>query len=157
MDVSTGILESIPALTNHEIERKMKKLTKYFIGVYDNDSLPEDSFVYPFAFIANTLKDTDPTVGHWVAFVFDRRGKGHYFDSYGAQPPYIQWRRYLRNRSHHNTYSYSSIIVQSYNSNGCGYLCMDYILRRLKYPRLGDNQIARHLDEYKSFKRLKDK
>ena len=69
--MSASSVSSVRALSNHQIETKMKS-QKYFKGVYDADSLPHPRFTYPWAIIVNTEKDTVPDAGHWTAFVFDK-------------------------------------------------------------------------------------
>ena len=152
MAVVNSVYE-IPALSNYQITHKMRHLTKHFKGVYDMDLLPRERFKYPWAIIVNTEKDTSSKVGHWTAFVFDKLGRGHYFDSYGLAPPHSQWRHYLIAKSRGGVWKRSSLVVQRFDTNTCGYLCIDYIIRRLKHVKITDNAITRHLDGMKSYKK----
>ena len=68
------------------------------------------------------------------------------FDSYGTPPPFKHWKQYLYNNSRGNV-----LVVQRYDMNISGYLCMDYITQRLSKPMLSNQSIGRHLDEYQSY------
>ena len=53
--------------------------------------------------------------------------------------------------SHGNVWFYNRLIVQRYDTNTCGYLCMDYIIQKLRKPMLSNQSIIRRLDEYKAY------
>ena len=148
--VPTVLIHNIRALSNYQIEAKMQH-RKYFKGVYDADSLPRRTFTYPWAIIVNTKKDTVPSAGHWTAFVFDKFGQGYYFDSYGLPPPHKFWKNYLHKNSRGNVWFYNRVIVQRYDTNTCGYLCMDYIVQKLRKPMLNNQSVIRRLGEYKAY------
>lgn len=147
-------LESIRPLSSLQIEKRMRRYRPSFKGVFDMDSLPRKKYNYPWAIIANTNKDTTTGVGHWVAFVFDSNGKGHYFDSYGKPPLHRSWRHYLHTKSKNGKWQYSTRQVQKFNTNTCGYLSMDFIVKRLNYPLLTNNNIVKQLSGMKSYKRF---
>ena len=124
---------------------------KHFTGVYDADSLPRSHFMYPWAIIVNTEKDTVPLAGNWMAFVFNKFGQVYYFDSYRLSSTCSYWKHYLHTNSHGKVWFYNRLIVQRYENNICGYLCMDYITQRLRKPTLRNQTIVCHLDEYKLY------
>ena len=129
VSVPTVLIHNVRALSNYQIESKMRH-KKYFKGVYDADSLPRRTFAYPWAIIVKTKKDTIPSARHWTAFVFDKFGQGYYFDSHGLPPPHKLWKNYLHTNSRGNVWFYNRLIVQRYDTNTCGYLCMDYIIQK---------------------------
>ena len=70
--MSASSVSSVRALSNHQIETKMKS-QKYFKGVYDADPLPHPRFTYPWAIIVNTEKDTVQQVSCtalWYTYVW---------------------------------------------------------------------------------------
>lgn len=151
--MSATCVYRIRPLSNFAIERKLKRLTTSFKGVYDADSLPHKRFAYPWAIIVNTNTDRSASIGHWTAFVFDKNGYGHYFDSYGQPPPHKRWIDYLRVKSRRGVWTQSTIQAQRLDTNTCGYLCIEFILKRLKNNRLTDNKIARSLNEMRAYKK----
>ena len=142
---------TVKPLDNLQLERKLRKVTNKFKGVFDMDSLPSEQFEYPWTIVVNTLTDKDPTTGHWVVFLFDKFGRGHYFDSGGSPPPFQSWRNYLTDRSLDSVWTRSTIPVQDIATNTCGYLCIDYIVKRLKWVTPTDNDIAIRLDEMRAY------
>lgn len=147
----------IPPLSNFQIANIMNHLRvkPYFKGVYDMDSLPKQRFAYPWAIIVNTEKDTTRSIGHWICMLFDKYGRGHYFDSYGSPPPHKHWRDYLVQKSLNRIWKHSSLVVQRLNTSTCGYLCIDYIVLRLKRPLVRDNYIASRLDPIRSYRKYR--
>ena len=152
-------LSNVKGLTNHQLDKKLKGvLGKIYVGTNDFDSLPTPPSFTPWACIVNTLKDTENQVGHWCAIVVDKRGFGHFFDSYGQPVPHVTWVNYLKNISKNGRFSRTTVKIQPFNTNICGHLCALYIIERLRSSHLSDNQIARSLDVEKSvelYNRLK--
>ena len=72
-------LKDVKPLSNFDINSKMKKaIGDVYIGTVDCDSFPTPpSTRGPWAFIANTEKDTTRKVGHWTAIVLDKSGLAH--------------------------------------------------------------------------------
>lgn len=131
-------------MDNFEIAEKVRQMpavSRYFLGTFPADRLPEVSHIksLPACFIANTDKAFGPGK-HWVCFYIGNRDKVEYFDSFGQLPsklhsefllqfPYI--RRYDK-------------AMQSLLSDVCGEYCLYFLQLRclgLKYQ-----QIVRHME-----------
>ena len=102
-----------------------------FKGVYDADSVPHigRTWTAPLALVVNTKKDTSKDVGHWIAIVITADGKGHYFDSLGKPPVFSHWLKLLKSFS--NSISINRQKVQRDYTNSCGYIVIDYIMKRI--------------------------
>ena len=151
--MATNSVYMVRPLSNFAIERKLRRLTTKFKGVFDADSLPQRRYAYPWAIIVNTNTDRIDETGHWTAFVFDINGQGHYFDSYGDVPPHSSWISYLKAKSRYRVWTQSYLEVQRPNTNTCGYLCIDYVIRRLKNTRISDDRIVAGLNEMKAYRK----
>lgn len=144
-------INNAKALSNFQLDNKLKKLIgETYVGTFDNDSLPRPPPFRPWATIINSRKDTDKRIGHWCAVVVDKRGYGHFFDSYGGEITTPGWKDYLKNISKNGRYTRSTIQIQDYDSNICGHLCISFIVNRLKKPYLTDNQIVRLINVNKA-------
>lgn len=147
-------LNEIKPLSNFDIEHIMKYYMdkKLFLGVFDQDSLPKIDH-RPTSLILNTMTDKSNKIGHWVSIVIDKRGKGHYFDSYGKPPIYKSWKRFLTQNSQRGVWVFNKRQVQDYNTNSCGYFAIDFIVKRLKYSdTISDLSIIKHMNERSVFK-----
>lgn len=137
------------SLSNYEIDDFMRiTMPLYFMGTFDQDSLPNPRDKLPWCTIINTERDTKSTVGHWVAMVMDRTGHAHYFDSYGFPPQFDSWKSYLLYYDKNNNYSFSSAAIQPLDTNICGHLCIEFCRRRLtnRYRTLTDTALAKTIN-----------
>ena len=86
--------------------------------------------VFPSAYVINTDPSNEPGE-NWIAFYFDKRGRGEYFDSYGLAPAFVGLDSYM------DIYSlagwiYNRKTLQALFSNVCNYYCVYYILFRCR-------------------------
>ena len=106
-----------------------------FKGVHSASQLPVmgKKIHYPFCFVCNT--DNGKKSGlHWVAFYFDCRGKGHYFDSFGSYPYHKEWVNYLTGHSYVGDWDFCRAEVQPLDSDACGHYCIYYLMMRHHTP-----------------------
>lgn len=125
---------------------------KYYKGTFDADSLPRKPSNYPWAIIVNTQTDVNPNVGHWVSFVWDKRNKVTFYDSYGSQP-LKEWKHFLK--SINGQYSIVRRKTQKWNTATCGYLSMDFIRQRIDSIRKSNNTIVSKMSGRKSYNKFR--
>lgn len=145
-------LSRVKPLSNYQLDGKLKKLVPCYAGTFDKDSLPDLTGKKPCCIILNTELDTTSTVGHWVAVVVDNHRNVHYFDSYGDPPKFISWRIYLKKLDKNNYFTHSSASIQPPDTNICGHLCIEFIVKRLSvsHRMLSDTAVAKSIDIYKA-------
>ncbi len=66
---------------------------------------------------------------HWLAYWFDSKGCGEFFDSFGW-PPGKFFRKYLESHSDRNFYN--PILIQNPLSTVCGQYCLYYLIKRAR-------------------------
>jgi hypothetical protein len=101
-------------------------VSKYFAGVFARDKLPT-SITYPCYLVANTHPSTKKGE-HWVAFHFDSKGNGEYFDSYGKTPCKSELLSFLLMNG--MTYMWNDTPLQGLASTVCGQYCIAYLSKR---------------------------
>lgn len=108
------------------------KITRLqFRGVFPSDRLPHRLTHYPSAFVANVDPSSQPG-SHWIAFYFDGKQQGEFWDSYG-QPPEIYSSDivdFLNNNS--KRWTKNNRMLQSLDSNVCGQFCIYYLVHRCR-------------------------
>ena len=101
-------------------------------GVLAADQLPKIPLSrFPSAYIVNT--DPSHMQGkHWVAFYFDEKKEGEFFDSYGNSPH--SYNRTFLNFLLQNSdqYQYNDRKLQNEYSNVCGQYCVYYLMYKSK-------------------------
>jgi hypothetical protein len=106
-------------------EDKQTKLV--FDRVYAKDALPTRKYKnFPKAVIANTHASHQPGE-HWVAFYFENRGEGEYFDSFGLPPVHNKFVQFLNKNAGRKCWTFNTMCLQSLNSRTCGLYCLLYI------------------------------
>ena len=112
-------------LFSTELFEKLKHFEN-FEGVFARDELPEN-VNWPVGLIVNTDLRSKPGT-HWVAIFIDENGKGEYFDSYGFQPKYIQFKNFLNNNC--ISYFYNTVSLQCHTCVTCGHYCIAFLMSR---------------------------
>ena len=147
--------QDVKELTTNDLKqlgsRLLQKSRHKFLGVFPAHSLPyrreRQKHLQRICFIVNTHTSSGGGV-HWVAFCFDEKGHGHFFDSYGKKPAvyHRDWTQYLD--SHCRYWTYNSKIVQKGLQPTCGYHCLYYLYRRGMYTCTHDKLLlANHSDD----------
>src|SRR5580765_963748 len=109
-------------------------VSPYFRGVFACDKLPR-SISYPSAVVANT-DPADKPGQHWVAFLFNERGEGEYFDSYGLPPINSPLFKFLTRNS--VRIKCNPIQLQGFTSDVCGQYCIAFLASRCRGETMRD-------------------
>ena len=123
-------------------------LGEWFVGCFEEDRLPRPPSRREggWAMIVNTLRHNAPMSkdGHWVALCETSDGQSHFFDSYGRQPLMTPWYDYLKHysRNSHHPPSFNPIVVQAFDTNSCGYFCLEYLKVRKVLTNLPDRNLV---------------
>ena len=116
--------------TSTELNNRLKHIDEY-IGTFPRDKLPKIK-KYPSALILNTDPSHKPGQ-HWVAIYINKNGFGEYFDPYGLEPLWDDFKIFL-DENCPNGWTYNNITIQAINSINCGQFCYTFIiLRSLDY------------------------
>ena len=124
---------------------------RVFLGVFAANELPNfrRERGYPACFVANT-DPSDEGGEHWVAFYFDERRKGHYFDSFAKQIPYKSWQTYLHKNSPGGVVKQRDKL-QSLKSEACGHFCIFYLFNRnISVLSLSDEELMKNVTDSKA-------
>ena len=123
-------------LSTRQLERIMKSCLPQtvFKGVFSSDYLPRsDHFRLPWCLIANT--DCSHKGGtHWIGMYFDINADGHYFDSFGREPPKEKWIQFLKENSRTGHFVIQRRQLQSFFSPYCGHYTAYYLYKRHSTP-----------------------
>ena len=102
----------------------------YFKGVFPADELAKETVnQFPSGYIANTDPSHKPGE-HWVAFYFDKRGKGEFFCSYGKPPETYNFQAWIERNA--TSWTYQKTRLQGDLSSVCGQYCLFFLLHRLR-------------------------
>ena len=134
-----------------------------FGGVFPIDKLPGKIDTYPSLMIVNTDESHQPG-SHWVCIYIANPNWGYFFDSYGFEPLFWDYR--LNNFMHSNTsgsFSWNTSSLQLLDSFTCGEWCMlaaDSLCRQqpqsdpeVKIPPLTEHQLRRWVENH--FRKMK--
>ena len=135
-------------LTNRQLDRMLRPMGSIYKGTFPSDHLPNcKDFTYPYCIIANT--DCSHLGGtHWVAMYFDSEGNGHYFDSFGMQPPRNKWLDFLTRNSRSGHWNMQRRKIQSEWSPFCGQYASYYLMARNSHPlSVSDYELMLHLND----------
>jgi len=99
-----------------------------YLGTFSVDNLPK-KVVYPSCLIFNNQPSTLPGQ-HWIAVYFSEKRKSEFFDSLGKSPSYYGIEDYLK--LHSIEIIWSERILQSNNSEYCGFYCLLFLICRCK-------------------------
>ena len=116
-------------LTNIEISEYYKNEPK-FNGVYSKNNLPNK--IKKGAYVIN-LDEYENTGTHWVS-LFVKANKVIYFDSFGIEHIPEEIDKFIGNKK----IRASIFRIQAYDSNMCGYFCIEFINYMLKGKKLLD-------------------
>ena len=102
--------------------------SRVFYGIFPRNKLPRTKLKdYPSAFVANVDPDTKPG-SHWVAFYFQDKQHGEYFDSYGRAPEVDAFKQFLERNC--LTWTYNHHRLQGPITSVCGQYVLYYLLHR---------------------------
>ena len=121
-------------MNNVQIARLLNShrlIKPYFGGVFSADQIIKQYNQLRNKFVVVNLDPSWKTGSHWVGIYFDE-GKNEYFDSYGWEPPYIEFDDMLRN------YKMNACQLQHPLTTVCGQYCCFYIWRKCKGDSLKD-------------------
>jgi hypothetical protein len=82
--------------------------------------------------------------------LFDKKGKGYYFDPLGEEPETAYWRRYLTKNSQDGVWESNDIDVQDFEPNICGHLCILYIFTKFNNPGKSNVKVVEMLSAPKA-------
>ena len=115
-------------LTNIEISEYYKN-EPTFNGVYSTNNLPKT--IKKGAYVIN-LDEYENTDAHWVS-LFVKPKYTVYFDSFGVEHIPKEINKFINNDIESNIFR-----IQAYDSNMCGYFCIEFINYMLKGETLLD-------------------
>ena len=98
-------------------------------GVVAKVCLPEIIDTYPTAIVCNT-HDADQPGEHWIAMYVDTKRRGDYFDPYGMEPQYIEFKNFMN--EHCSEWVPNDRTLQSPMSTVCGQYCVAFVLLRCR-------------------------
>ena len=132
-------------LTNFDLIDYVKKLNiPNFRGVFMRDTLPKSARNIECAIVnLNTSKEKG---SHWVCYY--KKGINRiYFDSFGQITP-IEIQNYLKKRCERGigVIQRNTDIVQSFNTNICGHLCL-FVLEALAGKHWSFQQVLNYLND----------
>lgn len=115
--MNTIQLESL--LSRHECTRDA------YVGVFAIDRLPSEILHFPALFIVNTDCANKPG-SHWVCIYIASPEWGYFFDSYGFEPSFWDFRlvQFLSSQTNCGTFSWNSKTLQTLQSDTCGEWCI---------------------------------
>jgi hypothetical protein len=125
-------------LSNFQIHRVLKKdlyAQNIFKAVLPRDKLPSN-VEYPSAYVFNT-HTSEQEGEHWLAIYYDTNGIATFFDSFGLDPYYYKFDKFLKSTS--KEWICNTTKLQSISAMTCGYYCIYFILlksRNFTLPKL---------------------
>ena len=136
---SPNLLLPFHPLTNIEISEYYKNKPR-FNGVYSRNNLPNK--IKKGAYVIN-LEEYENTGPHWVS-LFVKANKVIYFDSFGIEHIPKEVNKFINNNIESNIFR-----IQAYDSNMCGYICIEFINYMLKGKKLLDYTNAFSPNDFK--------
>ena len=140
----------LKAMYPSDINKLLRNNTR-FKGTYDHNTIPQvqdilHKWPQDWCIIVNTLTTSSPrTDGHWIAIAQTDNGNSHFFDSYGRMPMFSGWTHILQSLAtgRGGQVDFNSKAVQAFDTNSCGYFCVEYCNRRFLNDSLSDTEIVK--------------
>jgi len=110
--------------TNFELENMARYFNLPLICVVQKDQLHQYDHINNAYYIINNQSSSDGSGTHWTCLYLNKK-ESFFFCSYGA-PPSKEIIIYVKQFSKH--LRYNNFIIQSLNSNNCGYYTIGFML-----------------------------